>query len=183
VLEIYSLLNPKVSNYGDAKGGIPEITPEMVAACLGQIPITGPALLVRTMAGDDTCREPLTTALRKHMAYLASLKRWKTGPKFWDYFEGLVRASVHFYVLPDTCKRCKGRGEIVRMKTRVEKCRLCQGAGRKEPREADKAAFAGIPRATWDDTWADRYAQARGVLSEWEDLADRATKRIWWREI
>ena len=183
MLEIYTLLNPKVSNYGDAKGGIPNITPEDVAACLGRIPITGPALLVRALAGDDTCREPLTTALRQHMAHLSMLKRWKVGPKFWDYFEGMVSATVQYYLLPDTCRRCKGQGSITRMKTQVVPCPVCNGAGHKEPKESDKAASAGIPRSTWDDTWADRYAQARGVLSGWEDMADQATKRIWWKEI
>ena len=55
MLEIYSLLNPKVANY-NGTGGVPSLTPEDVSASLALIPITGPALLVRTMSGEPAVR-------------------------------------------------------------------------------------------------------------------------------
>ena len=79
MLEIYTLLNPKVANY-NGTGGIPSLTPEDVAASLAHIPITGPALLVRTMSGDVSSLRPLQQAFRQHVAHMAMLKHWKTGP-------------------------------------------------------------------------------------------------------
>ena len=179
MLEIYTMLNPKVANY-NGTGGVPAITPEDVAACLGQIPIPGPALLVRAMAGDDTCLHPLSQTFGQHLAHLAMLKHWKTGPTFWHHFDGLRDCVLHFYLTPDTCKRCHGHGSVTLTTKQVITCPLCEGIGRKEPADLHKARIAGIPRASWEDTWADRYVDARAILSDWEYEADRSVKKLWW---
>ena len=181
MLEIYTLLNPMVPSYGLGTGA-PSVTAQDVAACLGSIKIAGPALLVRTMAGDVSCHLPLLQTFRQHVAHLAMVKRWKTGPSFSAHFDGLCESVVHFYVLPDTCRRCRGRETIVRQDGHATVCPVCMGAGHREVNESDKARAASIPWATWCDTWADRYVTARTVLEEWEDMADRATLRLWWRD-
>lgn len=178
MLEIYTLLNAKAVNY-NGTGGIPDITPEDVAACLGRIPITGPALLVRTMSGDYSCLAGLTQAFRQHVAHLAMIKRWKTGPSFPGHFDGLCESALHYFIIPNTCGRCRGRGSVALRTLQIVPCPVCTGVGHREPRESDKARTAGIPWATWDDTWADRYVMARSILSDWEDQADRATRRLW----
>ncbi len=182
MMEIYSLLNPKGANY-NGTGGIPDITPEDVAACLGQIPIAGPGLLVRAMSGDPTCYKPLTQIFGQHLAHRAMLKRWRTGPSFYHHLDGLRDAVLHYYVLPDTCRRCRGLGFITQRDTQHIECPVCEGAGHKDVRESDKARVAGIPWTTWDDTWADRYVDARAILVDWEDQADRATRKLWWRPL
>lgn len=179
MMEIYTLLNPKVANY-NGTGGSPAVTPEDVAACLGRIPIRGPSLLVRSMAGDYACLSPLRVVFGQYLAHMASLKKWKTGPTFWHHMDGLRDSVVHFYVIPDSCHRCHGQGSITLCTKQVISCPLCEGIGRKEPKEMDKARAADIPWASWSDTWADRYVDARAILSEWEDQADRAAKRLWW---
>ena len=179
MLEIYTLLNPKVANY-NGTGGIPAITPEDVAACLGRIEIAGPGLLVRAMSGDATCYKPLTQVFGQHLAHLAMLKHWKTGPSFWAHFDGLRDCVLHYYILPDTCRRCRGPGDITRRDTQRVVCPVCEGAGHRDVSESDKARTAAIPRSTWEDTWADRYTAARDILVAWEDMADHATKRLWW---
>ena len=182
MLEIYGLLGPKVASL-NGTGGIPSIVPEDVAACLGRIKIDGPALLVRTMAGDLSSRKPLTQIFRQHIALMASQKHWKTGPKFNDYFEGLVECVLHFYLIPDTCRRCHGAGDVTLRTQQVLTCPVCNGAGHKDVREADKARAAAIPMSTWSDTWADRYTMARDILTAWEGMADRATKRLFWEDV
>ncbi len=182
MMEIYSLLNPKVANY-NGTGGIPNITPEDVAACLGQILTEGPGLLVRTLAGDISSLKPLRQALRQNMAHMAMLKHWKTGPLYWDYFDGLCASALHFYVVSNTCGRCRGRGEVKQRDTKIVKCPTCDGAGRREADEKDKARAAGIPISLWLDTWADRYTMAWDLLTAWESEADGAAKRVFWKEI
>ena len=182
MLEIFTLLNPKVANY-TSSGGIPAIVPEDVAACLGRIPIEGPALLVRTMAGDLSSRRPLDQIFRQNVALMASQKFWKTGPKYLDYFDGLVDCVLHFYLLPDTCGRCHGHGHITRRDTQVIVCPVCEGIGHREAKEADKARAAAIPMSTWADTWADRYTAARDILTVWEGMADHAAKRLYWEDV
>lgn len=182
MLEIYTLLNPKVANY-NGTGGIPAITPEDVAACLGRIEIAGPGLLVRAMSGDATCYKPLTQVFGQHLAHLAMLKHWKTGPSFWAHFDGLRDCVLHYYILPDTCRRCRGHGHITQRDTQRVVCPVCEGAGHKDVRESDKARAAGIPWASWSDTWADRYVDARAILAGWEEQADRSTRRLWWRDV
>ena len=182
MLEIYTLLNPKVANY-NGTGGIPSIVPEDVAACLGRIKIEGPALLVRAMSGDISCRKQLLQIFRQSVAHMAMLKHWKTGPKYADYFEGMVESVLHFYIIPDTCGRCHGHGDITRRDTQRVVCPVCEGAGHRDVSESDKARAAAIPRSTWDDTWADRYTAAKDILVAWEDMADHATKRLWWEDV
>lgn len=182
MMEIYTLLNPKVANY-NGTGGVPSLTPEDVAACLGRIEIAGPALLVRAMSGDATCYKPLLQIFRQSVAHMAMLKHWKTGPKYVDYFEGLVECVLHFYILPDTCRRCHGAGDVKLRTQQVTPCPVCNGAGHKDVRETDKARAANIPMSTWSDTWADRYTMARDILTAWEAIADHATKRLWWDDI
>jgi hypothetical protein len=181
MLEIYTLLNPKVANY-NGTGGSPAITPEDVAACLGRIQIRGPGLLVRAMAGDPSCLSPLRVIFGQNLAQMANLKRWKTGPTFWPYMDGLRDSVLHFYVIPDSCHRCHGHGSITLCTQQVIACPLCEGVGRKEPKETDKARSAQINIETWRATWAGRYTDARAILSDWEDIADRATKRLWWQD-
>lgn len=179
MLEIYSILNPKVANY-NGTGGIPAVTPEDVAACLGRIPIQGPSLLIRCMVGDSSSLPPLRQIFGQHLAQMSNLKKWKTGPTFWHHMDGLRDSVLHFYVLPDRCGRCQGHGSVTLSTKQVISCPLCEGIGRKEPKETDKARAADIPWASWSDIWADRYVDAHSVLSDWEGQADRATKRIWW---
>ena len=152
MMEIYTLLNPKTPNY-NGTGGIPSIVPEDVAACLGRIEIAGPGLLVRAMSGDATCYKPLTQVFGQHLAHLAMLKHWKTGPSFWAHFDGLRDCVLHYYILPDTCRRCRGPGDITRRDTQRVVCPVCEGAGHRDVSESDKARAAAIPRSTWDDTW------------------------------
>ncbi len=187
MMEIYTLLNPKTPNY-NGTGGIPSIVPEDVAACLGRIKTNGPALLVRTMAGDLSSRKPLAQIFRQNVALMASQKRWKTGPKFWDYFEGMVECVLHFYLKPRICYRCKGRLTVATRAGPVIDCPVCvrinedgQKVVNREPMEKDKARAANIPMLIWQDVWADRYTMARDILTAWEGEADMATKRLWWR--
>jgi len=182
MMEIYTLLNPKVANY-NGTGGIPNITPEDVAACLGRIPIAGPALLVRAMSGDLSSLRPLQQAFRQHVAHMAMLKHWKTGPKFNDYFEGLCESVLHFYVIPSKCGRCHGHGQITLITKQVIPCPVCAGEGNKDVSERAKARAAGIPSSTWADVWEPRYEAARDVLVAWESMADSAAKRIFWDDI
>jgi len=184
MLEIYTLLNPKVANL-NGTGGIPSITPEDVSACLGRIQATGPALLVRTMAGDLSSLKPLHQAFRQHVAHLAMLKHWKTGPKYNDYFEGLCESVLHFYLKPRICYRCKGHTFVTLRTGQITDCPVCVRRDEYGARvvvidtmEKDKARAAGIPIETWLDTWQDRYRAARDILTSWEEQADHATKRV-----
>jgi hypothetical protein len=181
MLEIYTLLNPKVANY-NGTGGIPAITPQDIAACLGRIQVTGPALLVRTMAGDLSSLKPLQQAFRQHVAHMAMLKHWKAGPKYNDYFEGLCESVLHFYIIPSKCGRCEGRGHVTLITKQVIECPVCAGVGNKEVSERSKARVASIPSSTWDDVWGDRYEHARDILVAWEGQADHATKRVFWSD-
>ena len=179
MMEIYTLLNPKVANY-NGTGGIPNITPEDVAACLGQIPIQGPSLLIRCMVGDASSLAPLRQIFGQHLAQMANLKKWKTGPTFWHHLDGLRDSVLHCYLLGERCRRCHGRGHITQQETQRIICPACEGVGVKEPKETHKARTAQIHIDTWRDTWGDRYDQAKCILTDWESQADRATRRLWW---
>ena len=185
MLEIYALLNPKVANY-NGTGGVPSLTPEDVAACLGRIKIAGPALLVRAMSGDATCYKPLLQIFRQSVAHMAMLKHWKTGPKYVDYFEGLVESVLHFYLKPRICGRCRGHTFITLRTGERRDCPVCvriDGNGARvvviDTMETDKARAAGIPIETWRDVWKDRYEAAKSILSEWESMSDGETRKLW----
>ena len=186
MLEIYTLLNPKVANL-NGTGGIPAITPEDVSFCLAKIKERGPSLLIRAQLMDDVAYREMRVLFRQHVAHLAMLKHWKTGPKFADYFEGLCDSVLHFYMNPRICYRCNGRTEVRLRTGQVIDCPLCTGRdehGEKvnkiEPMERDKARAAGIPIETWRDVWADRYLAARDILLAWDGEADRIVRRLWW---
>jgi hypothetical protein len=180
MFELITLLNPKSPNYNGTGGGIPELTSQDVAASLSRIKITGPSLLVRTMAGDPTTLRPLIQAFRQHVAHMAMLKHWKTGPKYNDYFEGLCESVLHFYIIPSKCGRCHGHGQVTLITKQVIECPVCAGAGNKEISERAKYKAAGIPSSAWGDVWADRWDHARDVLVDWEWQADAAVKRLHW---
>jgi Zn finger protein HypA/HybF involved in hydrogenase expression len=137
-------------------GGIPLISSQDIAACLGRIQATGPALLVRTMAGDLSSLKPLQQAFRQHVAHMAMLKHWSVGPNFSACFEGLCVAALHLYLIPDTCGRCEGRGSVQLQTMQVIDCPVCKGVGHRDVKEEDKARIASIPFSFWLNTWADR---------------------------
>ena len=180
MLEIHTLLNPKVSNYGDARGGTPNVTPEMVAASLARAP-DGARALIRVMVGDTSSWAALKREYRRAFTIEANRRRWKPGPTLPKYLDGIAHTALMLYVHPPMCRRCKGRGSVLPRGHEVPiTCPVCQGAKIRDINEADKAQMAGIPYSTWRDTWEDRYKDAVAILHEWEDEADRATKRVFW---
>jgi hypothetical protein len=185
MLELLTMLGPKPQNLNGTGGGIPLITSQDVAASLSRIKITGPSLLVRTMAGDPTTLRSLIQAFRQHVAHMAALKHWKTGPKYNDYFEGLCESVLHFYLKPRICYRCKGHAFVTLRTGQIIDCPVCVRLDEYGARvavidtmEKDKARAAGIPIETWLDTWQDRYRAARDILTAWESEADSAVKRV-----
>lgn len=180
MIEIQALLNPKVSNYGDTRGGIPDITSEMVAASLARAQ-DGARALIRVKIGDASSWATLRKEFRKRLAIEANRRRWKPCPTLPRYLDGICHTALLLYVHPPKCKRCKGRGSVLpRGHEAPIPCPVCQGAQFRDPDEATKASMARIPYSTWRDTWEDRYKDAVAILSEWEDEADRATKRVFW---
>lgn len=121
----------------------------------------------------------LQTFLRQRMAWEASKRHWKTGERFWQRFESVITIAIDYYIEPNRCKRCKGTGEVLIRKL-MTKCPVCEGAGEKELSIRRKAELAGMHRETWANEWEDRYSLAVSILSDWEDGADQATKKIWW---
>lgn len=179
MLEIHALLGPKSQNLLSSHGGAPEITPEMVAAQMATGPREGCAV-IRAKLGDAAAKSMLLTYLRQRMAWEASRRHWKTGEKFWQRFEGMITAALEIYIAPNRCKRCKGTGAVLVRKLQVQ-CPMCEGAGGREPSIRRKAEIAGMHRETWANEWEDRYALAVSVLGEWEDGADQATKKVFWK--
>jgi len=180
--EIFTRMNARTANY-NGTGGIPSISPEDVAACLAKIKERGPSLLIRAQLMDDVAYRELRALFRQHVAHLAMIKHWKTGPKFAEYFDGLCDSVLHYYLVPDTCGRCHGHGHITRSDSAIIPCPVCAETGHREVSERDKAKTAGIPISLWKDVWEERYTAARDILVAWETEADRVIKRLWWEDV
>jgi hypothetical protein len=176
MLKIHTLLTAKGIDYSASGGGIPTITPEMVAASLAAAP-PGACALIRAKLGDKKSFLDLTSWLSERLLDEAEKRRWGDGPM---YIVGVVDTAVALYIAPPFCSRCKGRGDIKKRTGLVVPCPSCEGTGAKVLSEREIAKRCGIPWANWCGPWADRYQLALSILSEWEDEADRATKRVFW---
>lgn len=180
MLEIHAMLSPKGIDYRGTHGGIPNITPEMVAASLARAH-DGARALIRVKVGDTSSWDTLRREFRRALTIEANKRHWKPGPTLPKYLEGICHTALMLYVHPPKCRRCKGRGSVTpRGHEAPIACPVCLGAQYRDPDEAAKAGMAGIPYSTWRDTWEDRYKDAVAILHEWEDEADRATKRVFW---
>jgi hypothetical protein len=176
MLKIHAMLNAKGIDYSASGGGIPTITPEMVAASLAAAP-PGACALIRAKLGDRRSRSSLMALLTDRMMEEAEKRIWANDLQ---YIRGIVDTAIALYIAPPFCSRCKGRGEIKQRTGLVVSCPSCDGTGAKVLSEKEIAKRCGIPWAHWCGPWADRYQLALSILSEWEDEADRATKRVFW---
>jgi hypothetical protein len=179
MLKIHAMLNAKGIDYQGTGGGIPTITPEMVAASLAAAPL-GASALIRTKLGDERSRAVLVSALIERLVEETEKRRWGLSDKGVLYIEGIARTASMLYTTPMFCYRCRGRGDIKKRTGLVVPCPSCEGTGAKVLSEREIAKRCGIPWANWCGPWADRYQLALSILSEWEDEADRATKRVFW---
>ena len=145
------------------------LRPEDIAAALQGVP-RGPYLLVRwKYAGDWSVASEFTQILEDRIARLAERKVWSR--KKPERLRGMAQlALIEAELIPQLCRKCKGRREIMVRKPKVRwiDCPVCEGTGRHKMSEHARASMTGIPWESWRRTWRGRQDNIKGMLIQWE---------------
>ena len=172
--ELLAIMTNKSVNYFGV-GGIPQITPEIVAgACAGLQ--DGPYYLgMAKYAGDSTSYRDLEYSAWICAAQLAVKHGWAI-QRGKAYLRGISLLACEHVVRHHQCKRCKGTG----LNGQLGKCGRC-GGHKLEPylSERAKAKNAGIPYETFRTTWSQRYNILVNHIQGWEsDLMERISRQL-----
>ena len=150
--ELISKLTAKMRQIdGVGFGGSPTLTSQDVAGALAGAHRFGYLLVLAKYADDNTSSQLLWTELAQEIAKDRGIDYEKA--------RGIALACIFPVVSPMRCHHCHGRGTIyprTKGQTREEAaypCRHCEGTGRGEISERQKASMAQIASTTWHDTW------------------------------
>ena len=178
--ELFSMLTEKSPDLKAVGGGIPTLTPEMVAAaCVGlnrQIYLFGLA----RFAGQESVVDELLWLNRRSVICRAEAEKWnrrKADDKLEEVRYSALADEVLEYVLDDhLCAYCGGSG----LQHNQKNCRVCHGSGkseRKKPGERRMARALNVSRHEWRSVWSHRFAKIATQYSVWADDIDKAVRK------
>lgn len=190
IRKLLARLNAKSPQLHIGSGGIPELTPQDIAAALGMVEDRiGREIFCMAWwpDGANLTRKDLRDGLknllfdeyriRHHEAYADRLERHlldkpqlRDKAKYWPVqvsrYGQIADAVVLEICAPKICKQCGGRGEMI-IESRVISCESCKGLGLLAASHAWRAERIGVGDTAYRDTWKPVY--------EW--LYDRASRR------
>lgn len=170
-----SMLAAKAGMNPHARGGIPEWTPQDVAAACAGLSRLHHLLALRTWALDTSVDAELERYAYLRASDLATAGKWEI-PKGREYVRKMVRLGIGEIVHPSTCRVCGGAGERL-LNDKVTSCRRCAGTGRTTLSQADKAHHVGMDPAAWQRRWSRRYEEVYTMLREVEREAIRSIQK------
>lgn len=175
--ELLALLTVRIQRFQLAPGGIPNITAQDVAQALGMIHNDEARIYARVKyAGQLEYAEGLALAIRRHIMTRKLDSGWRIPhPNFLLDMSFMMLAEA---VDPHTCTWCDGRAEVRPETGPVIQCGACNGSGRREIRDGDRARLMGISKSSWSDPWGERYRETQiETVDKWEDICGSALKK------
>ena len=153
-------------NIGGAGFGL-SITPADVSASLAMISSRqSQALLLAKYADDVKAKRALYLFTYYYASHLARTEHWFK-KKYNDRFvEKIACTAVSEHLMPRTCSRCNGHGEITGQGT----CDVCGGIGKVHYRSKHYCEELNLSRSQWWRVWQKRYTQIISQMNEWEQL-------------
>ena len=176
-LELLKMLPAKSLSFETTHGGVPELTPSMIAAALGMGRLSDKASLY--------CRikYQLQTELRNKLEskiLVQDVLTWAVKEN-WICGTGLIpklgMVALDEMLNESLCRKCNGTGEV-KIDDKVNECNRCSGAGHQRFSKAEVARRLGIHRQHYSRTWADRYGRVLGVYVDCEYEIVDALKRL-----
>lgn len=172
-VEALARLNPKTVRFDVGSGGIPELTPEMIAGACAGLPDLSYRLGLVKYAGQERELRNLKISVLMAAADLAVKHYWgKPKP---GQLTGLSNYAIVECVGYHNCFGCNGAGQVIDQWRHSRVCGTCRGTGKASRGDDERAALAGFSPSDWLKTWASRGDRLVAVL----ELADaRARSKI-----
>ena len=160
-MRLLTRLNAKTQSFDVAVKSFGSLSQSDVAAALkGLDPMEDILIRTKYVTG---LRRPLQRAIE---LTLGSIKE--------AYRQGMAEALVQELVGTNTCKRCFGRGQIMRNKAPVD-CPVCEGSGKKPPSYSSIAEKCGIKRQNFMRDYKAIYLK---LLLNFHAIEGRALEKI-----
>lgn len=175
-VEALARLNPKNVRFDVGRGGIPDLTPEIIAAaCAGLPPIAYRLALVK-YAGQMHELSDLKIRTLIRAADLAIRHGW--GRPMPGQLQGITTYAIWRVVSYHHCPACHGSGKRLDDRRRSWKCVVCAGTGGMTPTEEIEASVAGFSLEDWRNTWRRRADRLTQLL---ERMDRKARAHIHWK--
>jgi len=161
-VEALARLNPKNVRFDVGSGGIPELTPEMVAAACAGLPDLAYRLALVKYAGQRDQVQHLAIRTLMEAAGMAVRGGWgKPRP---GQLTGISRYAIWKVVGYQHCEVCSGSGKRLDDRRRSWNCPGCGGTGLARMDDAIESEVAGFSEEDWRNVWRRRAEQLEGVL-------------------
>lgn len=181
--EILAMLQPKAQKYQHMGVAFEHLTTEDVVRALAHVTEEGPRLLGRVkFAQQDVFLTPLMNLYWPEALDIAKRHKWIDGNRRVnpERFRALAFYTLHEYVQPPRCKKCKGRGTMRQRLFSVKghktdpatdplQCPHCKGTTYEPLPDASYARAVGISDQSWNENnWRGKQREIRTVLDGWE---------------
>lgn len=169
--ELLARLNPKVTSYRPG-GGIPELTPQDIAAGLAG---AHPNVQRTALAAFARFHEPLLPGLvEARLRRLAKAEGWRASD---ERLQRIAKIAVWEYCDPPMCEGCEGRAIIY--EPQPVQCLACNGIGYGRLQAAQICDAIGVSLREWKATWRCRYDRAYGIVAGWgSEALSHLAKRL-----
>ena len=169
--ELLTMLNPKPADWsGMPAGGIPNITPEMVAAACRMLTRHVYLYALYKFAGQGEVVPELGYQNRIAVRHRAAMERWQVQPQHDHQVDAFADAVLFEALTPNLCMACKG----AKVNQKREKCLTCKGSGAGEPWSGrERAKLMGITHTAFGKTWGERYSDMFHEFGYFDDLIDK----------
>jgi len=173
--ELLKFFQPRSAGLEFIVGGIPSVTPEMVAAaCHGLTRQVYLYALVK-FALDGRSANELYRVNRDAVAHMARVKRWAEQEGF--SLECIVRAgdiALRESLVCRHCGHCGGAG----VHNNQRQCKACGGNGRAKPVPNDALArYAGVTSKQWGMLYSDKFEALKVEYAGFDDLIARKIRK------
>ena len=171
--KMLTMLNAKsIKLDGMPPGGIPRITPDMVAAALINLkPIVREYGLAKYAGHEDYELKRLHLILT---AQTAIDEKWIKKATGWRVVFNFADMALDEALGDNLCQRCKGAGAHNNRKT----CVACEGSGRgKELSITERAEKIGVTEYKWKTYWQERLAKSAGDFAEYDEKIRKELNR------
>lgn len=167
--ELLGLLTTKVQSFDYSGSGFSKLTPQDIAHAIAKINHPAARLYLRVKYADQIeFANELSIELLSACQYIEGVGKWRL-PRS-GFVGDLCILALFEAIHPQTCPWCQGRKEAL-IGSRVVVCDGCNGGGRRQLQDKDRAQRLGLSKSSWSDPWADRYREIQRIPDHWEDLA------------
>ena len=162
-IEMMSMLTAKVQQFSVAPGGIPTLTSDEMAYCLGHISPEASSYS-RLKYCNEPRGEEVALGMRRQVATWKSLEHWRIPRKEWI----LDMCKLGLVEMLDNriCPTCQGRKEAL-INHRVIKCEGCNGTGKVNIQNLDRIDLMKTSKDVWED-WITRYKRILAIIDIYE---------------